>query len=111
MSRPLSHALAALALLGLLAGTGCRTPGSSFERQSLRERTAGYWQRSRDFLATCLERDLLARVKPWERNLLAREDMGLEHDPVRALRRTHIFVSKEASAVGGSTGGGGCGCN
>jgi hypothetical protein len=114
MKRPVSRTAVALAALGLLALVGCRTTGGSkidFERTSFREKAGGYFQGAREFLATCLERDILERVKPWERNLLAREDMGWEPDPVRTLRRTHIFVSKEAAAVGGGTGGGGCGCN
>lgn len=52
-----------------------------------------------------------ARVKPWERNLLARRDMGWEPDALEAAREAHIYFSKEASMPGGSAGGGGCGCN
>lgn len=50
-------------------------------------------------------------VKPWERGLLAREDMAWEPDPVEAQFRSHVYFSKEASLPGGSAGGGGCGCN
>lgn len=52
-----------------------------------------------------------ARVKPWERNLLARRDMGWEPDALEAAREAHVYFSKEASMPGGSAGGGGCGCN
>jgi len=52
-----------------------------------------------------------ARVKPWERSLLARRDMGWEPDGLEAAREAHIYFSKEASMPGGSAGGGGCGCN
>lgn len=52
-----------------------------------------------------------ARVKPWERNLIARRDMGWEPDGLEAAREAHIYFSKEASMPGGSAGGGGCGCN
>jgi hypothetical protein len=52
-----------------------------------------------------------AVVKPWERNLLARRDMGFEPDALEAAREGHIYFSKEASMPGGGAGGGGCGCN
>ena len=52
-----------------------------------------------------------ARVKPWERDQLARRDMGWEPDGLEAAREGHIYFSKEASMPGGSAGGGGCGCN
>lgn len=51
------------------------------------------------------------RVKPWERDLLARRDMGWEPDGLEAKRESHVYFSKEASMPGGSGGGGGCGCN
>ena len=51
------------------------------------------------------------RVKPWERDLLARRDMAWEPDAIEAKRESHINFSKEASMPGGSGGGGGCGCN
>ena len=51
------------------------------------------------------------RVKPWERDLLARRDMAWEPDGLEAKREAHIYFSKEASMPGGSGGGGGCGCN
>lgn len=51
------------------------------------------------------------RVKPWERDLLARRDMAWEPDGLEAKREAHIYYSKEASMPGGSAGGGGCGCN
>jgi len=51
------------------------------------------------------------RVKPWERDLLARRDMAWEPDALEAERESHIYFSKEASMPGGSGGGGGCGCN
>jgi hypothetical protein len=52
-----------------------------------------------------------AKVKPWERDVLARPDMAWEPDAQEATLRNHIYWSKEASLPGGSTGGGGCGCN
>ena len=50
-------------------------------------------------------------VKPWERDVLARPEMQLNHDPVEAGLDDHIYFSKEASSGGRGFGGGGCGCN
>jgi len=52
-----------------------------------------------------------AVVKPWERDTLARKDMALDSDPLRATLQNHIRFSKEASLPVGGGGGGGCGCN
>jgi len=48
-------------------------------------------------------------VKPWERDLHAREDM--QPSGLDAGIDEHIYFSKEASSGGRSFGGGGCGCN
>jgi len=48
-------------------------------------------------------------VKPWERDLHAREDM--QADALDAAIDDHIYFSKEASSGGRGFGGGGCGCN
>jgi len=50
-------------------------------------------------------------VEPWERNILAKEEMQLVTDPVEAGLDDHIYFSKEASSGGRGFGGGGCGCN
>ncbi len=50
-------------------------------------------------------------VKPWQRDVLAREDMRLDSDPLDAAIDDHLYFSKEASSGGGSFAGGGCGCN
>ena len=50
-------------------------------------------------------------VRPWERESLARPEMAWEPDPLEASLESHIRFSKEASLIGGSAGGGGCGCN
>ncbi len=50
-------------------------------------------------------------VKPWERNLLAREDMLMEADAIDPAFDEHIYFSKEASSGGQGFAGGGCGCN
>jgi hypothetical protein len=50
-------------------------------------------------------------VKPWQRDVLAREDMQLDADPLDAAIDDHLYFSKEASSGGRSFAGGGCGCN
>jgi hypothetical protein len=50
-------------------------------------------------------------VQPWEREVLARDDMQFDGDAVEAALDDHIYFSKEASSGGRSFGGGGCGCN
>jgi len=50
-------------------------------------------------------------VEPWERDILAKEEMQLVIDPVEAGIDDHIYFSKEASSGGRGFGGGGCGCN
>lgn len=50
-------------------------------------------------------------VEPWERDILAKEEMQLVSDPVEAGIDDHIYFSKEASSGGRGFGGGGCGCN
>jgi len=52
-----------------------------------------------------------AAVKPWEREILARDDMAWDPDVLEAQRQAHVYFSKEASLAGGGAGGGGCGCN
>jgi len=50
-------------------------------------------------------------VEPWERDVLAKEEMQLVYDPLEAALDDHIYFSKEASSGGRGFGGGGCGCN
>ncbi len=50
-------------------------------------------------------------VEPWERDILAKEEMQLTVDPLEAATDDHIYFSKEASSGGRGFGGGGCGCN
>src|ERR1700677_161346 len=50
-------------------------------------------------------------VKPWQRDVLAREDMQLDSNPIDAAVDDHLYFSKEASSGGRSFAGGGCGCN
>jgi len=50
-------------------------------------------------------------VEPWERDVLAKDEMQLVTDPIEANTDDHIYFSKEASSGGRGFGGGGCGCN
>lgn len=50
-------------------------------------------------------------VEPWERDLLAKDEMALNVSPLDSALDDHIYFSKEASSGGKSFGGGGCGCN
>ncbi len=50
-------------------------------------------------------------LKPWERGLLAKEQMQLVPSEVENLLEEHIYFSKETSFGGQGVGGGGCGCN
>ena len=50
-------------------------------------------------------------AKPWQRGVLAREDMQVDADAVQAGLDDHIYFSKEASSGGRGFAGGGCGCN
>lgn len=50
-------------------------------------------------------------VEPWERDILAKDEMQLIADPLEVAIDEHIYFSKEASSGGRGFGGGGCGCN
>ena len=50
-------------------------------------------------------------VEPWERDVLAMDEMQLVANPLEANIDDHIYFSKEASSGGRGFGGGGCGCN
>ncbi len=50
-------------------------------------------------------------VQPWERELLAKDEMALSADGVDIGLDEHIYFSKEATSGGRSFAGGGCGCN
>ena len=62
-------------------------------------------------LAAALSLSGCAGVQPWDRDILARDDMQLVSDPIEAASDDHIYFSKEASSGGRGFGGGGCGCN
>lgn len=53
----------------------------------------------------------LQSVKPWQKGILAKEEMKLEGDTLDKYVDEHIYFSKEGSTGGTSVGGGGCGCN
>jgi hypothetical protein len=50
-------------------------------------------------------------VKPWQRDLLSRQDMLPDGNGLDDAIDDHMYFSKEASSGGRSFGGGGCGCN
>jgi hypothetical protein len=50
-------------------------------------------------------------VQPWERDLLAKEEMSLNAEGVDLSLDDHIYFSKEATSGGRGFAGGGCGCN
>ena len=50
-------------------------------------------------------------VKPWQRDLLARQQMQIVPSPMLHAVDQHVYFSKEGSAGGQDVGGGGCGCN
>jgi hypothetical protein len=52
-----------------------------------------------------------ANVKPWEREVLARDDMQPDANRMDTTFDDHIYFSKEGSSGGRGFGGGGCGCN
>ncbi|MBT6263927.1 MAG: DUF4266 domain-containing protein [Halieaceae bacterium] len=50
-------------------------------------------------------------VEPWERGILAREEMQWQASTMEARFRQQMFNSKEASSGASGAAGGGCGCN
>ena len=62
-------------------------------------------------LATFLGACSTMGVEPWERDVLAKDEMQLVADPLEVTIDEHIYFSKEASSGGRGFGGGGCGCN
>jgi len=51
------------------------------------------------------------RVRPWDRDLLARRSMQLIPYPMIHGVDDHVYFSKEGSTGGDDMEGGGCGCN
>ena len=52
-----------------------------------------------------------ARVAPYERETLARRDMGLGENADLSAGEEHAEAYREGSSGGGDAKGGGCGCN
>lgn len=50
-------------------------------------------------------------VKPWQRDVMARQSMAANKQPMIASFDDHLYFSKEASTGGKTLDGGGCGCN
>ena len=50
-------------------------------------------------------------VEPWDRDILAEDEMQLTTDAIEAATEGHSNFSKEASSGGRGFGGGGCGGN
>ncbi len=70
------------------------------------------------WLATSIALGLLAlastgcaRVKPWQRGVLADRVMRADRDPAGLALTEHVYFSREAATGGRGVGGGGCGCN
>lgn len=51
------------------------------------------------------------RVKPYERELLAKPTMTFQPDPHEDVLDNHMLEAREAAAGGYGSAGGGCGCN
>jgi len=50
-------------------------------------------------------------VQPWERGLLAKQEMQWSADVMEGRLRDQVYASKEAATGGAGAAGGGCGCN
>lgn len=61
--------------------------------------------------ATVKDITTVTEVKPWDRDVLARDDMQLVTDVMESSVDDHIYFSKEGSTGGNGIKGGGCGCN
>jgi hypothetical protein len=91
-------------LVGAAAGTGRFVASATASGvRSVGRATASGVRAARDWE--------FERVKPWERDILARPQMAFDPDPLTAARRSHVYFAKEASLDAGEAGGGGCGCN
>ena len=52
-----------------------------------------------------------ARVKPYQRELLAKPMMTFHQDPDEETLDLHMLEAREGSSGGYGSSGGGCGCN
>ena len=62
-------------------------------------------------LAIAVSSTACVRVKPHERQDLARRSMDPAGDPVERKLDGHVEEYREGSIGGAGAGGGGCGCN
>ena len=83
-------------LLAALLFAGCSWIGSPKYYERTKKFTKEKVEASRSFAERYIERDSLVRVKPWERDLLARPEMGLTPDPAEALRRSLLAATSIA---------------
>ena len=51
------------------------------------------------------------RVKPYERELLAKPTMTFQPDPYEDVLDLHMLEAREGAIGGYGSAGGGCGCN
>jgi hypothetical protein len=51
------------------------------------------------------------RVKPYERELLAKPTMTFQPDPHEDVLDNHMLEAREGASGGYGSAGGGCGCN
>jgi Domain of unknown function (DUF4266) len=49
-------------------------------------------------------------VQPWEKGILAKQEMTFEGDVLDQMFTEHILSSREGASGGSGAGGGGCGC-
>jgi hypothetical protein len=61
-------------------------------------------------LAGCAQLDAMA-PKPWEKDVLAKQEMTIEGDAHETRLGQRVYPSKETAVGGYGVGGGGCGCN
>jgi hypothetical protein len=54
---------------------------------------------------------MMQSVQPWEKDLLAKEEMQLVPDRIEEFFDSRVYFSREAAFGGKGVGGGGCGCN
>jgi len=50
-------------------------------------------------------------VAPWEREILAKDEMAWAEDPLAEALDQQVYFSKEGASGGLGAAGGGCGCN
>jgi len=49
-------------------------------------------------------------VEPWDRNILAKDNMTIIPDTLGAEFLDHVYTSREGTEGATGVGGGGCGC-